>query len=89
MDDAINNLAYNNIKHVKRGELQANGTSPTVGVSYGMLWLDVEGTQYWSGNAQSNIDFLQGMVDQGNRRGVTMGKTSIHFKMMSLFNSLI
>lgn len=75
MDDAINNLAYNNIKHVKReAGLQGNASSPSVGVSYGMLWLDIEGTQYWSANAQNNINFLQGMVDQGNRRGVTMGK---------------
>lgn len=25
-----------------------------------MLWIDVEGTQYWSSNTQKNVDFIQG-----------------------------
>ena len=73
MDDTINYLASNIIKHVKRGELQGNSTN--LGATYGMLWLDVEGTDYWSSNAQSNINFLQEMVDRGNARGVTLGKS--------------
>lgn len=32
--------------------------------------------QYWSSSASSNVNFLQGMVDEGNKRGVTMGKLS-------------
>ena len=27
----------------------------------GMLWIDVEGSQYWSSNTQSNVDFIQGL----------------------------
>jgi hypothetical protein len=40
---------------------------------YGMLWLDIEGTQYWSSSTSNNVDFLQRMVNQGIARGVSMG----------------
>eukprot|EP01032_Pedospumella_encystans_P018681 gene18681-21259_t len=40
---------------------------------YGMLWLDVEGTQYWSSSASNNVNFLQGMVDEGKKRGISLG----------------
>lgn len=74
MDDTINYLASNQIKHMKRDGLQGKGNSTALGATYGMLWLDIEGTGYWSSDVQSNINFLQAMVDQGNNRGVTLGK---------------
>ncbi len=40
----------------------------------GMLWIDVEGTEYWSSSTSSNVNFIQQMVDEGNRQGVTLGK---------------
>jgi len=74
MDDTINYLANNNVHFAKKGEsIEAGSNSTKVGAKYGMIWLDIEGTQYWSSNAQSNINFLQGMVDEGNKRGVAMG----------------
>ena len=43
------------------------------GAKYGMLWIDVEGTQYWSSNSQNNVNFIQAMVDEGNKLGVSLG----------------
>lgn len=34
------------------------------GSQYGMIWLDIEGTQYWTSNTSSNVDFITGLVDQ-------------------------
>jgi len=43
------------------------------GSKYGMIWFDIEGTQYWGSNTANNVNFLQQMVDEGKKRGVTMG----------------
>src|SRR3546814_10810782 len=40
-----------------------------VGAKVGMLWIDVEGTQYWSSNTGNNVNFIQQMVDEGKRQG--------------------
>lgn len=39
----------------------------------GMLWLDIEGPEYWSSTPANNVNFLHGMVNEGNARGVSMG----------------
>jgi hypothetical protein len=73
MDDTISYLANSNIQLVKEGEaLQANSTGGSAKV--GMLWLDIEGTNYWSSSASNNVNFLQRMVNQGKARGVSMGE---------------
>jgi hypothetical protein len=33
--------------------------------------------QYWSSSPQNNVNFLQGMVDEGNARGVVMGTSRL------------
>jgi len=91
MDDAINNLQWNGVYLLKKGEthdeimsrgnhtVQAKhpveGTLKDVAVTatVGMLWIDVEGTQYWSSSPSANVNFIQGMVDEGNNRGVVLG----------------
>jgi hypothetical protein len=30
------------------------------GSSYGMVWLDIEGTQYWTGDVATNRNFFTG-----------------------------
>jgi hypothetical protein len=48
--------------------------STNVGATVGMLWFDIEGTQYWSSSASNNVNFLQSMINEGKARGVSMGK---------------
>jgi len=43
------------------------------GTKYGMLWLDIEGTQYWSSTASNNVKFLHEMVDRAQAKGVSLG----------------
>lgn len=73
MDDTIDYLASHSmyLNGTKEHLAATNGTA--LGAKIGMLWLDVEGTQYWSSSASSNINFLQGMVDEGKKRGVSLG----------------
>jgi len=64
------------------GKLRAslNSTSSeNLGATFGMLWFDIEGTQYWSSSASSNVNFLQSMVNEAKARGVSIG--------MNYFNS--
>src|SRR3546814_6150363 len=51
-----------------------------VGAKVGMLWIDVEGTQYWSSNTGNNVNFIQQMVDEGKCQGVSLGVYSSKFQ---------
>jgi GH25 family lysozyme M1 (1,4-beta-N-acetylmuramidase) len=73
MDDTINYLSSHGITFLKEGEKFTNTGNSTLGAKYGMLWLDVEGTSYWSSSASNNVNFLQGMVNEGKARGVSLG----------------
>eukprot|EP00029_Vermamoeba_vermiformis_P012960 TRINITY_DN78_c0_g1_i1.p1 TRINITY_DN78_c0_g1~~TRINITY_DN78_c0_g1_i1.p1 ORF type:complete len:209 (-),score=36.46 TRINITY_DN78_c0_g1_i1:98-724(-) len=42
------------------------------GASFGMLWLDIEGSQYWMDQA-SNRDFFSGLVQQAQAMGIHLG----------------
>jgi len=42
------------------------------GASIGMLWFDIEGTQYWK-DCSFNQNFLQQMIDQANSMSVRIG----------------
>jgi hypothetical protein len=77
MDDTINSLKAHgltilgvNSEDKETLLLKNNGT---LGSTVGMLWIDVEGTQYWSSSSTNNVNFIQGMVDEGLRQGVTLG----------------
>lgn len=57
------------------GAAQMRGTVDFLrnnGVRYGMLWLDVEGVNYWQTQA-FNRRFLEDMMNEGRRLGVKMG----------------
>eukprot|EP01033_Poteriospumella_lacustris_P003648 gene3649-2630_t len=72
MDATIDYLSSHNVRMLKEGELRESSNS-TVGASVGMLWLDVEGTQYWSSSTSANVNFLSAMVQRGKERGVSLG----------------
>lgn len=72
MDDTINYLSSHNVRLLKKGELRGEYNS-TTGVSVGMLWLDIEGTDYWSSSTSNNVNFLKQMADEGDKRGVSLG----------------
>ena len=76
MDQAINNLRSAGLKHIARspGQNDTVAIKPEeLGTSYGMLWLDIEGTQYWGSDQQANTAFIQAMADEGHKQGVTLG----------------
>jgi hypothetical protein len=45
----------------------------SAGAKFGMLWIDVEGTSYWSSTPSKNVDFIQSMVDEGLKKNVSLG----------------
>mmetsp|Transcript_7847 Transcript_7847/g.19220 ORF Transcript_7847/g.19220 Transcript_7847/m.19220 type:complete len:234 (-) Transcript_7847:257-958(-) len=49
-------------------EERLNSTS---GAMIGQLWLDIEGTQYWSSSHSSNIAFIRDMTEGCNSVGIT------------------
>lgn len=75
MDAAINSLAAAGLQHVPHEALNVSTTATSTAKSgtYGMLWIDVEGTQYWSTSQSSNVAFLQAMVNEGKARGISLG----------------
>eukprot|EP01147_Barroeca_monosierra_P008577 gene8577-10279_t len=41
--------------------------------SYGMLWLDIEGPQYWTSSQTENRNFFSGLVSQAKAHGIPLG----------------
>ncbi len=72
MDDTINYLKSNKITVLKEGQLR-DSSNNTLGATVGMLWLDVEGTQYWSSSTTNNVNFLSSMVTEGKNKGYSLG----------------
>eukprot|EP01031_Cornospumella_fuschlensis_P026519 gene26519-32046_t len=70
VDSTINYLSSHGI--LSKSAVAASANS-TMGVNYGMLWFDIEGTQYWSSSASNNVNFLHGMVNEAKARGVSVG----------------
>lgn len=62
VDAMVNNLAKYNIKpgNAKPG-------------TYGMLWLDIEGSQYWSKDHTTNRNFFSGLVSRAKSHGIHVG----------------
>jgi len=74
MDDTVSYLAAHNVKMANFGEAPvANNNNGTVGATVGMLWLDIEGTQYWGSSTSANVQFLSEMVAEGKARGINLG----------------
>jgi hypothetical protein len=85
MSDMVNYLRSHSIEFTPKGELPTSpkhlttSNSTNVKATYGMIWFDIEGTEYWSSSTSTNINFLQRMVNQGNALGLTMGIYSSSF----------
>eukprot|EP00755_Sulcionema_specki_P013276 Sspe_Gene.53598::Locus_29611_Transcript_2_4_Confidence_0.500_Length_1380::g.53598::m.53598 len=45
----------------------------TYSAQIGMLWLDIEGTQYWHSSKADNFNFFVEMANKGRSMGVSMG----------------
>ena len=80
MDATINYLASHKISQRNSEEVvhrfdivNESSSNTTLGTSYGMLWIDVEGTQYWSSSTSNNINFISAMLNEGKARGISMG----------------
>lgn len=91
MQDTLNSLKSHGLKILGHNsddkETLMKNNNGTLGSTVGMLWIDVEGTQYWSSSPSSNVNFIQGMVDEGLRQGVHLGKLflpSLHFSPLKL-----
>ena len=40
---------------------------------YGMLWLDIEGTQYWYSDTNKNVQFIQDLITETQALDMTIG----------------
>lgn len=73
VDDTISYLANHAVHPVDATEGNSTVAATSGSTKYGMLWLDVEGTQYWSSSTSNNVNFLQQMVDECKKKGVNVG----------------
>lgn len=53
----------------------------------GRVWLDVEGTQYWSTSTTTNKNFYQALVDSCTTYGVKCGVYSSSSQWSAIFGS--
>ncbi len=56
------------------------------GVKFGMLWFDIEGPQYWMGQA-ANREFFNGLISGGHAAGVNIGIYSSASQWDPIFGS--
>lgn len=57
------------------------------GARFGMLWLDIEGSQYWLGSYTSNRAFFEGLVSEAKNQGLTIGVYSSSSQWSSIMGS--
>lgn len=57
------------------------------GLNVGMIWLDVEGTQYWLGNAAKNRAFFNSLLAAAAKSGKKIGIYSSKYMWTSLFGN--
>eukprot|EP00054_Salpingoeca_dolichothecata_P031787 m.264614 g.264614 ORF g.264614 m.264614 type:complete len:284 (-) comp28033_c0_seq1:44-895(-) len=48
------------LDYLAKYKIHSHGTKPA---SYGTVWLDIEGTQYWHSSTSENVAFFNGLVD--------------------------
>jgi len=56
------------------------------GATYGMMWFDIEGTQYWMGQA-ANQQFFQDLISEGKKLGLKIGIYSSQSQWTAIFGS--
>lgn len=54
------------VEYLKKYNITTGGTPPG---SFGRFWFDIEGPQYWSGDATRNVEFLKAMIAQAIKLG--------------------
>eukprot|EP00981_Chlorochromonas_danica_P014183 scaffold7537_cov179-Ochromonas_danica.AAC.4 len=72
MDDTVSYLRSHNFRLGSQEGVGASANS-TLGATVGMLWIDVEGTDYWSSSTSNNVNFIQSMVNEGKNQGISLG----------------
>jgi len=98
VENTINYLKYHNVmpRTADESVTNNNANNQTAGVenSLYMLWFDIEWGSFWSDSAESNINFLQIMVEAAKTRGVPVGiyASESQWKIImggtTIFNSL-
>ena len=73
MDATISALAAGGVTFLASNETTKVDATKPLGSTYGMLWIDVEGTQYWSTSHTNNVNFIAGMINRGVQRGISIG----------------
>ncbi|EDQ85402.1 uncharacterized protein MONBRDRAFT_21722 [Monosiga brevicollis MX1] len=58
------------VNYLAQYSIKSGGSPPG---SFGMIWFDIEGTQYWSSDQQSNRDFFSGLVSEAKALGLSIG----------------
>eukprot|EP01106_Pelomyxa_sp_JSP_P005999 TRINITY_DN1957_c0_g1_i10.p1 TRINITY_DN1957_c0_g1~~TRINITY_DN1957_c0_g1_i10.p1 ORF type:complete len:215 (+),score=48.12 TRINITY_DN1957_c0_g1_i10:125-769(+) len=56
-------------------------------VKYGMIWLDIEGTSYWSSSYSTNQNFYGGLVSQLKAKGKSFGTYTNKSQWTSIMGS--
>ncbi len=57
------------------------------GANFGMVWLDIEGSQYWRGNYADNKAFFQSMLQGAAATGAKFGIYSSAYMWSSIFGN--
>jgi len=65
---------------------QTNSTSQG-SAGWGQIWLDIEGTQYWTSSTSSNQAFYNGMVSEAKALGIPVGVYSSASQWNPIFGS--
>ena len=53
------------------------------GLNYGIIWLDIE-TYQWSSSQSSNQAFIQSLIEEGKKKGKTLGIYSSYYNWESI-----
>jgi len=77
IDATISYLASHSVRVLKQNEtresLETQNGKDVVGATVGMLWLDIEGFDYWSSTPSNNVNFISSMLTEGSKKGYSMG----------------
>jgi hypothetical protein len=73
IDSVISSLKSSNVNFMPHNASMTEEERSRAGATYGMLWIDVEGSQYWSSSTSNNVNFISQMAAEGVAKGVSMG----------------
>eukprot|EP00466_Bigelowiella_natans_P021062 jgi/Bigna1/53308/estExt_Genewise1Plus.C_170190 len=75
VEDAVNNLRITGKGRPEgmEGMAYREESNSTSGAMIGMLWLDIEGSQYWSASHSDNLAFIKDMTAGCQSAGISCG----------------